>query len=167
MSKAACSDSFGGIPSTWHIVSLSECCPQLKSITITLWVVEEDIRETDDSLVEWRHALRLLITAPSTITHIRVGLKEVSSLGHMRIDECTIKSIDWPKWDEVIEKFPRLEHLEFAMLENQRRYRPAEPRWTKLFQTKALLGSFGTELERYLREHLPLANERGILRVRP
>lgn len=51
------------------------------------------------------------------------------------------------------------------MVENQRQFRAAEPRWTKLFQMKALLGSFADGLEKYLREHLPRANERGILRV--
>lgn len=31
-------------------------------------------------------------------------------MGGMSIDDCTVKSIDWRKWDEVIEKFSRLEH---------------------------------------------------------
>lgn len=145
-------DGFGGIDPTWETVDLSNCCPQLKTLTMILRVGSQrtyssneggmiDIMTTDfwsrlhhAAILVWRYALRLLASALSrnSLTSVAIGLHFdlPDNTSSFNIKESTLHLLDWKKWDEVLGGFKDLKELKFMCMthfENLAFREPYEP----------------------------------------
>lgn len=106
-------DRFGPMygPKGTRTATLSDCCPSLTSLWIALSVDLYGRGFHTDSFVQWRYALRLLASAPHTLTSITIELNALEPQEDQRIEECTLGTVDWDHWDEVLRRFKGLKHL--------------------------------------------------------
>lgn len=127
-------DGFGGIDPSWSTISLSECCPRLKTFTMLLNVGQQrSYANTEDPLffingffvstqpiLVWRYALRLLASAHSRncLEYLNIGLNFRSRVSApcKNLEESTLRFLDWKKWDEVLSGFKSLKELRFMCM---------------------------------------------------
>ena len=135
------SEGFGGIPRAWPNIPLSAFSPLLNRLTILLAVTteSEDASNKSAAVLQWRYALRLIASAPRSLTSITIGLYLTGS-GLYFMDDVphddawysTIYMVDWKKWEEVLRGFDKLANLTFIRMDDRsyrrRYYEPYEPR---------------------------------------
>ena len=146
-------DGFGGIPPSWHTVSLSTCCPSLQDITFALYVNREsgDDTKRSDAVLQWRYALRLLASAPSSLTSITVTMYLAGEVPYEELQYCTVDLVDWHRWNQVLGGFKNLQRLTFTRMDPDWKdcqyYEPYEPRGQ-------LPQHFVKEMEAFIKESL-------------
>ncbi|THH19025.1 hypothetical protein EUX98_g8853 [Antrodiella citrinella] len=103
-----------------RMIQLSDCCPSLRTLEIylpvsseTTWPFTLQERETD-SFVVWRYALRMLASAPRTLTSIAIDVLVTFDVEQQIIDRSTIPLVDWEKWAQVLREFKDLKRLSFG-----------------------------------------------------
>jgi len=140
-------------------VNLSECCPRLTAFTCLLFVAKESGDEVSDAIVEWRYALRLLASAPRSLTHITLGIILVGSEYYDDTQDCTIDLVQWRQWDELLREFKALERLDVVQMDDEPYFSMAKPR---LFEPRRLFSDYWRErLERSVAEEL--SSVKGLL----
>jgi len=93
---------------------LSNCCPSLKTLTLTLRVKHEKPQVTvTHRVVQWHTALYQLSSAPRTLTGITIGIPYPQKNETRREAATTLDLLDWKAWDEVLGRFGCLERLCF------------------------------------------------------
>ena len=128
------SEGFGGIPRIWPNIPLSVLCPILNTLTILLTVTLEsgDSVEETAAVLQWRYALRIIASAPRSLTSIAIGLYLMDDVAYREMRYSTIYMVDWKKWEEVLRGFDKLEDLTFIRMDDQtngsRYYEPFESR---------------------------------------
>ncbi|TCD60327.1 hypothetical protein EIP91_010351 [Steccherinum ochraceum] len=152
------SDGFGGIPQDWEHHMLSEGCPLLKSVTLVILADMEDASfNTEDTILQWRYALRLLSSCPSTITHIFIELYaagERTGTGSLN----TAEEVDWAKWGEVLQRFQNLESFRFVA--SGRHWVPG---LGDICEIEPITTTFISSWETYVCEELPSCRLQDVL----
>ncbi|TCD62442.1 hypothetical protein EIP91_006904 [Steccherinum ochraceum] len=108
-------EGYGGIPSDWEPLTLSDKCPNLRTITLVMLVANGTRTDFDKphGVVQWRYALRLLSMCPSTVTYIAMELYAQPSFDDdapptlVSVETC--RDLNWRRWNQVLERFPRLD----------------------------------------------------------
>ena len=74
------------------------------------------------AVLQWRYALRLVASAPRTLTSITIGLDFVSDVPYEDLAFCTIASINWAAWGEVLRRFENLRSVTFTNMADDPRF---------------------------------------------
>ncbi|TCD60329.1 hypothetical protein EIP91_010353 [Steccherinum ochraceum] len=155
---------FGEIPLQWGSINFSDCCPSLKTITLALRVNVEPVDVGTNAIFQWRYALRLLASAPRTLTRVSVMIMSDQGLdAPARL--FTLGSVDWMKWTEVLRGFPKLRYAEFSEVEMPRDFfqfaelcRPLPSTKDRVISHALILG-----LEDYIKENLIVFHDQGLI----
>lgn len=149
-------DGFGYIYPTWPpSVSLSDCCPTLTSLTFVLFVNRESLDDwkKSDAVIPWRYALRLLSTAPPTLSSLRIGLRLAGDVKFEDLEQCTVPLIHWAKWNEVLQGFSGLQSVVFYSMDSDELYSKQNEVYHEPYQPRGLLSEhFAPRLEEHVRK---------------
>ncbi|KAH8100408.1 hypothetical protein BXZ70DRAFT_907505 [Cristinia sonorae] len=120
-------DGFGLIPESWGTVSLKECCPSLRSITFFLSVLMESesygATEKSPAVLQWNYALRLIASAPLTLSSIKIGIYLDEDTSAEDMMGCTISVVEWENWDNVLRQLLGLREVVFFRVDQAKRRR--------------------------------------------
>ncbi|KAH8099616.1 hypothetical protein BXZ70DRAFT_1009017 [Cristinia sonorae] len=168
-------DGFGGIPAIWPSIDLSKTCPSLLTLTLILTLDYTSPHHPTDSVLIWRHALRLIATAPrASLRLLTIGVPEnpfenvqyqvAAARGTPMVT--TLQRVDWGKWEEVL-----MGVLDFGEGEGDGDgVVGVEIGELRSFDERKVYGPgqrtiWSGELETFVREKLSGLDKRGLVRV--
>ncbi|TCD64707.1 hypothetical protein EIP91_003750 [Steccherinum ochraceum] len=149
-----------------HVVNLPHKLSEhiLSTISFALRVNVEPVDVFTNAIFQWRYALRLLASAPRTLTRVSVMIMSDQGLdapAHL----FTLGSVDWTKWTEVLRGFPKLRYVEFGEVEMPRDFfqfaelcRPLPSTKDRVVSHALILG-----LEDYIKENFSELHGQGLI----
>lgn len=157
----------GPIPEEWPEIPLAGC-PSLRVLKVVVLLDHGrfDRQPTSRSTYQWHWALRLVSSAPPTITHVTIVPCMAFRSNIFALAGSTAQYIYWRKWDEALGRLGCLQSVLFKLSSESyalsRVSRLAVHGRSSLEMTYAKEQLFPV-FRVYVTEQLPAAQNRGIL----
>lgn len=161
-------DGHGPIPEEWPEIPLADFCPSLRVLKVVVLLDHGrfDHQATYRSTYQWNWALRLLSSAPPTITHVTIVPCMLFRGNTLALAGSTAQYVHWRKWDETLGRLGCLQSVLFEL--------STESYTLSRFSSLTVHGRLSLDMthakeqffpifRQYVTEQLPAAQNRGIL----